>query len=333
MYANGTCLGCPRIDGKPEPKEGDTIRVYGQLGRPFYGIDLNGVEVFWRTPWERFARRVEMLAGFDREHRERFEQNRDAMDRRYDALPAVLKARIDRFRSERADFRIDSEAYEMAAVGDAPKIARALAGREGWKLDDDLRAPGVPKERIEAVIQSFMDENYERQKELVPDLDEGHSGNTFGGAVRLAYALLAGEGVRHGTRASEVRDLPRRRRLPLAAESSERRSGRAIRGVHVGAGRAPRRGGGGARGSVGAGRERGGVLMAFPDIEYDKSDERLAKATIGRPSAWDRIRRDVGIDRDRSLLGSVIGAVIGRALVGATYAAGALFVADLWGVI
>lgn len=189
-----TGLGVPRIEGKPEPSVGDTIRVYGSWGFDIYGIDLNGVEVFWRTPWERFAKRVEWLAGYDREKRERFEKNEAEMDRRYEALPAPLRARIDRFRSEAADFRIDAVAYEMAAAGDAPKIARALAEREGWALDDDLRAD-APTERIEAAVSEFIKRPYDEQREIVPDLDEGHSGNTFGGACRLAYAVMAGEKV------------------------------------------------------------------------------------------------------------------------------------------
>lgn len=199
LYDGSTGLFVPRIEGKPEPKVGDVIRVYGAFGQPFYGIDLNGVEVFWRTPWERFANRIAMLAGFDRDNRETFAREREAMDRRYDELPPPLKARIDRFRAERADFRIDSEGYEMAAVGDAPKIARALARQEGWALDENLRAcrgvvggEPIPEPEVDRVAKAFFDADYTEQRQLVPDLDEGHSGNTFAGACSLAYRLLAG---------------------------------------------------------------------------------------------------------------------------------------------
>lgn len=202
-FGSAVGIGVPKIEGKPEPKIGDTIRTYGRFGGPVHGIDLNGVEVYWDTPWERFSKRIKMLAGFDRERREEFVEQVAELDAKYEALPAPLKARIDRFRAEREDFRIDGEAYEMAAVADAPKIARAIAEENGWMLDDDVRVVPLDDESeearkdreavIAAGVEKFRDLSYEEQKRLVPDLDPGHSGNTFGGAVRLAYGLLVGE--------------------------------------------------------------------------------------------------------------------------------------------
>lgn len=180
-----------------EPKPGDRVRLYGRFGFPVYGWALNGELVEYKTLWERFADRMAMLAGFDRQRREAFARDKDELDAKYDALPAPLKARIDRFRAERADFRVESEAYEMAAVGDAPKIARALAAHYDWPLDEDLNvtAAGPPSGVIEEAVEAFYALPYEEQKRIVPDLDPGHSGNTFGGAVILALALLAGREV------------------------------------------------------------------------------------------------------------------------------------------
>ena len=179
-----------------EPKVGDTVTLYGRFGFPVYGWALNGRVVEYKTPWERFADRMAMLAGFDRKDRERFAEQKPELDAKYEALPAPLKARIDRFRAQNADFRL-KEAYEMAAVGDAPKIARALAAKHEWPLDENLEVTdaGPPSTVIEKAIQEFYDLTYEEQKRLVPDLDEGHSGNTFGGAVQLALALLIGREV------------------------------------------------------------------------------------------------------------------------------------------
>jgi len=136
-----------------------------------------------------------MLARFDRERREEFVESKADLDAKYEALPAPLKARIDRFRAERDDFRIDGEAYEMAAVADAPKIARALAEQHGWTLTGDCAAPGVSRDDIEAAIKDYWNLPYKEQTRLVPNLDPGHSGNTFGGACRLAAGLLAGRGL------------------------------------------------------------------------------------------------------------------------------------------
>lgn len=179
-----------------EPKVGDTVWLYNG-GFSFggrHGWALNGNVIEWQTPWERFAERVKWLAAYDRRQREEFAQQKAALDTKYDALPTPLKLRIDRFRHESRTFRVDSEAYEMAAVGDAPKIARALAAQHGWTLDDELSVTDadVSTGRIGAAVKAFYDLAYAEQKAMVPDLDDGHSGNTFGAAVQLASGLLTG---------------------------------------------------------------------------------------------------------------------------------------------
>jgi hypothetical protein len=164
-----------------ELKVGDTVRMYGgaQLGGSRHGWALNGELVEWQTPWERFAARVKWLAGYDRDKRERFAGQREELDAKYEALSSPMKARIAR----RADFRVDAEAYEMVACVDGDKIAAALRPR--------VEAGEDPQ----AVVKEFYDLPWDEQNTLVPGLDQGHSGNTFGGACSLARALLAGESV------------------------------------------------------------------------------------------------------------------------------------------
>lgn len=190
-------------EGRSLPTEGDTVRFYGRgLGSAFHGVDVNGREVFYRTPYERLAERVRWLAQYDREQRERFVEQKDELDRRVEELPPPLKARIERFRAESPTFRQEAEAYEMAAAGDAPKIARALAAEQGWFLDDNLCALIVDQgssraraEDVQEAVKGFYEADYAEQQRRVPDLDPGHSGNTFGGAVGLARALLQGKPV------------------------------------------------------------------------------------------------------------------------------------------
>lgn len=173
----GTGLKMP--EGK-EVKVGDTLRLYpdGMLGSQRHGFAINGEVIEWKTPWERFAERINWLADYDRRKREDFAAARAELDRKYDALPAPLQARMDRLRKE-PGFRL-GEAYEMSAVWDAPKIADALR--------PEVEAGGDPKK----VVENFRELPYEEQQEKVPNLDPGHSGNTFGGATMLAYRLLAG---------------------------------------------------------------------------------------------------------------------------------------------
>lgn len=179
-------VGCylKRVEGGPVPEVGDLIRHYGRgFGYPFHGVEIDGEELFYRTPWERFAERMAMLAGFDRQSRERFEEQREELDAKYDALPEALKLRFDRFRAEDPDFRHEGEAYEMAAAWDGAKIADYLRPQAIVAKDEKA---------IERLVRDFHALSWEEQKAAIPDLDEGHSGNTFAGACRLALGLLLG---------------------------------------------------------------------------------------------------------------------------------------------
>jgi hypothetical protein len=198
QWNNGTGTGVKPPEGV-KIKVGDTIRFYGRgaghVGGRSNGWALNGQLMEWKTPWERFADRVQWLANYDREKRERFAKERDEMDARYEALSDPLKARIDSFRAESADFRIDSESYEMYACVDADLIANLLRPRVEAGEDPD------------ALVDEFKDLPWEKQVEA--GVQEGHSGNTFGGACALARRLLKGG-------AGLMPSSPLRQSVPLA---------------------------------------------------------------------------------------------------------------------
>lgn len=219
----GDCygLGCPKINGGPEPHVGDTLRVYTPgFGSQFHGLDINGQEVFWRTPWERLAERIKWLADHDRRRRENFAKRKDQFDADFDALPQPLQERIQRFRDEDPAFRVESESYELFACVEAAKFAEAAQQavakganaaevNEFWlmpvggSMENGVREhgtvfeeePSIPQQRwlvwAWALNTGTFQYDHDRQKQIL-GLADGHSGNTFGGAMRLAHQLLEG---------------------------------------------------------------------------------------------------------------------------------------------
>lgn len=171
-----------------EPKVGDTIRLYGRgLGYPVRGIFINGKKAYYRTPAEEEDHHAEQVAEMQRKERADFEEHRAELDAKFDALPEVFRRRIERFRSNNPDFRWEFEKYELFCCEQALLMAAALKTPEA--------------------VQEFAKKGWAEQKAAVPGLDDGHSGNTFGMAVRLAYHYLYNPEIvplTHGALASLV---------------------------------------------------------------------------------------------------------------------------------
>jgi hypothetical protein len=168
-FTDGWSLGFPE-DFMPRPKPGDVVRRYGRgIGFSVRGLFLNGKKVRYQTA-------AEMEAEHKRENEERhakkcreFEEQKAERDRRYEALPEIFRKRIDKFRRNNPNFRVEYEPYELFCCEEAVKIAAALK---------------TPEE-----IDRFYKLPWEEQRALVP-IDEGHSGNTFGCACMLAKLYL-----------------------------------------------------------------------------------------------------------------------------------------------
>jgi len=111
----------------------------------------------------------QLVAEIDKKRIEEFEKNKAQLDKDFDNLPKPFQDRIARFRENNPEFRVDYEGYEMFCCKEAVKMAEALK---------------TPEE-----VQRFSELSCDEQRKLV-DFDEGHSGNTFGSAVRLAYWYL-----------------------------------------------------------------------------------------------------------------------------------------------
>jgi hypothetical protein len=164
-----------------EPKPGDTVRVYPEshLGSRIRGIFVNGKMVRYKTPAQSEYEHHRWVVTWHNERKEKFIANREKMDANFDALPDVFKKRIQGFREKDADFRWDSEDYEVFCCTEAVKIAAALR--------EQARERG-----IEAVVNEFHKKPWDDQKRIA-NIDDGHSGNTFGGACSLAAVLLREE--------------------------------------------------------------------------------------------------------------------------------------------
>lgn len=153
------------------PKVGDTITLYCKGFSHIRGMDINGIKIFYKTDEELEAHRVKELAKIEQRQRDEFEKSKPKLDAQYESLPNCFKQRIDKFRTNNPEFRIKYESYEMFCCLEAIKIAN------GCKTVNKIR---------EFHKNSFTAE----MKALVPDLDGGHSGNTFGMACQLAVIYL-----------------------------------------------------------------------------------------------------------------------------------------------
>lgn len=177
-----TCEGLTTYLAGREVKTGDEITYWDgnaalYLGSLRHGWAHNGELVEWLTPYERIAKRVAGLAEHDRRNRERLERGAEKRAKDYAALPEPLRVRIDRFVAARSDFWINSGDYELFCCTEAVKIAEHLR-----PLVEAGREPG-----------EFHDLPWDKQ--VAAGVSDGHSGNTFGGACRLASCLLAGHAV------------------------------------------------------------------------------------------------------------------------------------------
>lgn len=156
--------------GGAVPKKGDkiTIHVYG--GSSIRGVDLNGKKLYYFTDAEIDAERKKRAEAYKKEQEERFEKEKDQLDADFDALPEIFQKRIERFRKNKPTFRVEFESYEMFCCKEAVKIANACKTPEKVKEFKELMS-------------------YEEQLEFA-EIDDGHSGNTFGCACALAYHYL-----------------------------------------------------------------------------------------------------------------------------------------------
>lgn len=157
--------------GGPIPHVGSRARFYGRgIGYVVRGLDIDGQEVYYRTPAEENAHQEREWGEYLAQKRRDFEAKRTVLDAQYDALPSAFRRRLDRFRSNHPDFRWQHEAYELFVCEAAVRIA------------DHFKDP--------AAIDTFAKLSYEEQQREIPGIGDDHSGNTWGCAVHLARIFV-----------------------------------------------------------------------------------------------------------------------------------------------
>lgn len=166
---DGTGFGLEKKYGV-KPKKGDKITLHTYGGSGIRGMDINGEKIYYKSDAQLEDERQEWLAENERKKQAAFKKNKPQMDKDYESLPQVFRERIDRFRENNDRFRIDYEVYEVFCCKQAVEIAEGCKTREN--------------------IEEFKKLDFKEQKKSVPNLDDGHSGNTFGCACALAVLYL-----------------------------------------------------------------------------------------------------------------------------------------------
>ena len=176
-------------DSPVVPKEGMRARLYTNgFGCTVRGLFLDGKRVYYRTELAQERKHAADVRKGQREKRAQFRKDKAKIDLRYDALPLVFRQRIDKFRNNNPDFRWEYEGYELFCCEQAVVVAEGLIEQA---KKSPVRAAGMTvEEEAASTLKHFSKLSFERQKQVVPGLDGGHSGNTFGCTMQLAYQYL-----------------------------------------------------------------------------------------------------------------------------------------------
>jgi len=176
-FDNGWSIACTDENCKIAPKVGETVKLFGAgVGSAVRGIVIDERLYRYQTVDQEAEAHSQWLAEYDRVQKEDWEKNKIDILARLELLPDLFRERLKGFMAKDPKFASAAMglAYELFASEQAVEIAKHL---------DSVGA-----------VEAFRGENCESQKLLVPTLDEGHSGCTFGMAVSLAKHYLTQQG-------------------------------------------------------------------------------------------------------------------------------------------
>jgi hypothetical protein len=205
--SDGWSFGLSKRDLKGYvPQAGDWAVFVGDIGRPVAGVIVNGHTVFMKSQADMDAEHAQWVKNLRLERLEEFVKNGPALEKRIDALPAPLRARMYRFKAKDGpekwmEFLIDGAGYEMYALEGAAALLRKV---QSLALIEDANEPAANPTAAAMAIDWINDwwninsdkhdppYDYAKQMAEVPDFGEGHSGNTAGAAKMLAVKALEG---------------------------------------------------------------------------------------------------------------------------------------------
>jgi hypothetical protein len=169
-FDGGMGCGLPAND-LVKPEVGDLLTLWGKgFGFSFRGQAIDDVVLWYRDETEDRAHHEAEQQKREAEQREEYAAKRADHDAAIAAMPEVFRQRLHGYRQRNPDFGWKFEAYELMACQEAVRIAEAL------KTPD--------------AVQAFHALPWDEQKRVVPGLDEGHSGNSFGFACQMARLYL-----------------------------------------------------------------------------------------------------------------------------------------------
>lgn len=155
------------------PSVGERMIQFGKgIGYTVRGVVIGNRVYRYKTEAQERADNAEYVKQQSDKRRESYEAKRAEFDARVSALPDPLRIRINRFRVMRGnEWRYEFEPYELFTCEQAAVLHSAMT---------DGRIPDA---------QAFAALPWAEQKALVSGIDDGHSGNTLGAALRLATLL------------------------------------------------------------------------------------------------------------------------------------------------
>ncbi len=174
-FDRSACFFCPRVDNFI-PKRGMFVKLYGKgMGYVVRGLEIENKIIFYRTP-EQEKKHFELyLKRSDEKSKKQYEKIKPKLEEDYNSLPDVFKRRLDRLRKTEKSDRHTWEPYELFIYKQAAEMIKYITTVDALEL--------------------FKKSTWEIQKQIVPTLDSGHSGNTFSCAIGLAKAYLLGKEI------------------------------------------------------------------------------------------------------------------------------------------
>jgi len=178
-FIQGGSIYVPNENDYPLPKPGDiaTVHWYNHTGwgGRFTGVRVGEYQYMYKTRAEVDQEHADYLQDIKDRKQKEYDENIEKWLEQKNKLLPPLRQRLERFESESGtvEFWLNDGAYELFCVSQAQMLYE-------WSLQFDN-----PVEKID----EFNGLDYKKQIELVPGVDEGHSGWTFSAMIVMAKML------------------------------------------------------------------------------------------------------------------------------------------------